>query len=31
MFLPAKGVNPAGAVSGCKGGQGQRREPHVLP
>lgn len=31
VFLPAERVDPAGAVSGGEGGQGQRREPHVLP
>lgn len=31
VFLPAKRVYPAGAVSGGEGGQGQRWQPHVLP
>lgn len=31
LFLSSEGVDPAGTVSGGEGGQGQRREPHVLP
>lgn len=31
VFLPAEGVDPAGAVSGGEGGQSQRGQTHVLP
>lgn len=31
VLLPAERVDPAGAVAGGEGGQGQRRQPHVLP
>lgn len=31
VFLPSECVDPAGAVSGGKGGQSQGGEPHVLP